>query len=176
MHKVEDLVVYPTHGIGRVEDIITRSSKNNKEKEAYYIIKINSTGVKILMPVGNAEKLGIREVSDTRKINKALNIIKQSTKVVPNGHWNRRQKEYLNKVKSGSIFEMAEVFRDLTALQYSKPLSFGEKRILENVENLLVSEIAESKHINAHSARMILKKSLPVLPQQHYPNVSVSLS
>jgi len=166
MYQIEEIVVYPTHGIGTIENIVEKSAGNGQKKKSYYIINIDSSGVKIMMPVENAKKVGIREISNPRKITKALKIIKQESSVSSNEHWNRRHKEYMVKIKTGCILDMAEVFRDLSTLQNSKSLSFGEKKILENVENLLASEIAAAKKIESVDAKKMLAKAVSA-PRQN---------
>src|SRR3990172_5390253 len=90
-------------------------------------------------------------------------IIKIIRKVVPinlNENWNRRQKGYFNKIKTGSLFEIAEVYRDLCLLETEKGLSFGERKMLENARNLIICEIAEAKGIKLEKAERLVKKSL----------------
>lgn len=158
MFHIGDKIVYPAHGIGIIERIEDKTFVGTKK--SFYIIKILENGVTIMTPLDNADKVGLRCVSCKEDIKKVLKILGKDVSIRLNENWNRRQKDYFNKIKTGSLFEIAEVYRDLCLLQIEKDLSFGERKMLENVRYLIVSEIAEAKGIEVKKAEKLIKKAL----------------
>lgn len=140
MFKEGDLVVYPAHGIGRIESIQIKSIEGYKQE--FYILRILETDAKIMVPVQNAKNVGVRQLIDRDVIPKILDILKKKELSVNASTWNKRYREYMEKVKSGSIFDMAEVFRDLNLIKDDKTLSFGERKMLDTTKSFLVKEIA----------------------------------
>lgn len=158
MFNIGEKVIYPAHGIGIIERIEEKTFVGRRE--SFYIIKILENGVTIMTPMYNANKVGLRGVVSKKEINRVLKILGEEGTINPNENWNRRQKGYFNKIKTGSLFEIAEVYRDLYLLQTEKGLSFGERKMLDNVRHLIVSEIAESKGIEIEKAEKMIKKAL----------------
>ncbi len=138
-----DMVVYPGHGVGKITSVMARNLGG--EEHRFFEILINETGMKIMVPVKQAESVGLRTVIDKRAIPKVYSIIKDRKTRVVNQTWNRRHREYVQKIKTGSAFEIAEVIRDLLILSNGKDLSFGEKKMMDLAQGLLVDEIAISK-------------------------------
>lgn len=151
MFKVGDIVVYPAHGVSEVESIETREISGNKI--SFFILKVLDTQMTVMVPVTNVENVGIRELIDKKGIDKVLGILKERSVSVDNQTWNRRYREYMEKIKSGSAFEIAEVLRDLNILKRGKELSFGERKMYDTARNLLVNEIATSKKIGKKEDR-----------------------
>ena len=158
MFKKGEKVVYPAHGIGVIDEIEQKTIVG--KKRLFYIIRILENGVTVMTPVDNVDKVGLRGLSDKKEINKALKILRQEVSLSLNENWNRRQKGYFNKIKTGSLFEVAEVYRDLYLLQMEKELSFGERRMLDNTKYLIVSEIAEAKGIEVKKAEKLVEKAV----------------
>ncbi len=140
MFKEGDLVVYPAHGIGRIESIQTRSVGG--QKQDFYIMRILENNMRIMVPVQNADNVGVRQLIAKKDVPKVFEILKKREISVNASTWNKRYREYMEKVKSGSIFELAEVFRDLNLLKEDKTLSFGERKMLDATKSLIVKEIA----------------------------------
>ena len=141
--KVGDKVVYPGHGVGEIESI--KSNQIGGTEQQFFSIKIIETGMKILVPVIQAETVGLRRVVDRRSVEKVYEILRDRDFKVDTQTWNRCFREYSQKIKSGSVFEIAMVLRDLSVLSSGKELSFGEKKMLDTAETLLASEIAVVK-------------------------------
>lgn len=141
--RVGDKVVYPTHGIGQVNAII-RKSLGGTDMECYDILIIES-GMRMWVPVDQVESKKLRPVVDKKTLDRVYDILKERSGKIDTQTWNRRYREYTQKIQTGSLYEMAEVFRDLSVLSAGKELSFGERRMLEKVEDLLVAEIAVAK-------------------------------
>src|SRR3990170_8455519 len=158
MFKKGEKVMYPAHGIGVIDEIEQKTIVGNKR--LFYVIKILENGVTVMTPVDNVDKVGLRGLADKKEINKALKILRKEVSLSLNENWNRRQKGYFNKIKTGSLFEVAEVYRDLCLLETEKGLSFGERKMLEDARNLIICEIAEAKGIKLEKAERLVKKSL----------------
>lgn len=141
--ELNDMVVYPGHGVGRVHAIQTKLVAGTEHK--IFEIVIEESGMKILVPVVQATANGLRKVVDKRAVDKVYTILRDRDFTVDTQTWNRRHREYLQKLNTGSVFEIAEVFRDLSVLGADKELSYGEKQMLESAQALLVSEIAIAK-------------------------------
>ncbi len=143
--KVGDNAVYPGHGVGKVAAIETKEICGNKQ--TFYSIKIADSGMKIMVPKNNASNVGLRPIISKTEAGKVLGILKETKVKIDNQTWNRRYREYMEKIKTGSVYEIAEVLRDLYVLKAEKELSFGERKMLDNARNLLLSEltIATSK-------------------------------
>jgi CarD family transcriptional regulator len=129
--KLGDKIVYPGHGVGEIEGV--RTTVVGGQEHHIYNIKILDSGMKVMVPVSQASAVGLRRIGDK----KAIETDTQT--------WNRRFREYSQKIKTGSVFEIAIVLRDLSVLSADKELSFGEKKMLDMAEALLVSEIAIAK-------------------------------
>ncbi|MFP4446506.1 MAG: CarD family transcriptional regulator, partial [Desulfosudaceae bacterium] len=162
-----DLVVYPAHGVGRIESI---ESKNiGDTREDFYIMKILETNMVIMIPVKNLNTIGIRDVIAKNEVSKIYQIIKDQVSdasPVENQTWNRRYKEYMDKIKTGSLYEIAEVFRDLFLLKSTKDLSFGERKLLDTAQGLLVTELSIAKGAKENSVISEIQSMFPQ-PQQH---------
>jgi len=140
---VGDKAVYPVHGVAEVVAVENRNIGGRAT--AVYILKIMETGLKIMVPTANAEAVGLREIISTREVNEVFDILRSREAPRDTQTWNRRHREYMDKIKTGSVFEIAEVLRDLCRLRENKDLSFGERRMMEMAKNLLVRELAIAK-------------------------------
>jgi CarD family transcriptional regulator len=164
MFKVGDIVVYPAHGVSEVESIETREISGNKI--SFFILKVLDTQMTVMVPVTNVENVGIRELIDEKGIDKVLGILKERSVAVDNQTWNRRYREYMEKIKSGSAFEIAEVLRDLNILKRGKELSFGERKMYDTARNLLVNEIATSKKFDRKDVEKMLLEAMGKIEPQ----------
>ena len=142
--RVGDKAVYPAHGVAEVVGLETREIGGNKT--TFYILKILETGMKIMIPTRNVTAVGLREVISEEDVKEVYSILKSKEIAVEGQTWNRRYREYMDKIKTGSVFEIAEVLRDLSLLKNSKDLSFGERKMLDTARQLLVKELAIAKH------------------------------
>lgn len=148
--KVGEKAVYPSHGVGEIVSIETRDISGNKE--TFYVMKILKTESKILIPTRKAQEEGLRKVISKEKLKDIYSILR-SREISPISRktWNRRYREYMDKIKTGSVFEVAEVIRDLSRLKGQKDLSFGERKMLDTARNLLVNELSIVKNTNEES-------------------------
>jgi len=146
MFKIGDLAVYPAHGVGRIESIETKSIAGKKQD--FYIMRILENDMKIMIPIRNAEAVGLRQLIDTNEIPRVYGILRSKEVSVNGGTWNRRYREYMEKIKTGSIYELAEVLRDLTVLKNDKELSFGERKMLDTARTLLLKELSIVREVS----------------------------
>jgi len=141
--NVGDKAVYPAHGVAEVVGMETREIGGNKT--TFYILKILDTGMKIMIPTRNVATVGLRDIISASDVKEVFNILKSKEIAVEGQTWNRRYREYMDKIKTGSVFEIAEVLRDLSLLKSTKDLSFGERKMLDTARTLLVKELAIAK-------------------------------
>ena len=138
MYKIGDYVVCPGHGVGQVIDIEERDL--GAEKKSFYICKIISNGMTVMVPTDSED--GIRGLVGENEIGDVFSLLQNHDVEVDNSTWNRRSREYLAKIKTGSLLEIADVLRALFLLKEQKSLSFGEKKMLDQCKELLIQEIA----------------------------------
>jgi len=145
MFKKGDLAVYPAHGVGVIETI--ESQEISGCRQDFYIIRILDNNMKIMIPIQNVDSVGLREIIGQKEVPKLYSILKKRDVILDNQTWNRRYREYMDKIKTGSVFEVAEVYRDLLMLKEEKDLSFGERKMLDTARSLLVKEISLAKKV-----------------------------
>jgi CarD family transcriptional regulator len=143
MFNVGDKIVYPMHGAGTIEAIEEKDILG--EKQAYYILKMPGE-VKVMVPTAKAEEIGVRNIIDKETAGKVINVLEQDCTEM-SMKWNKRYRDNVEKMKSGNVFEIADIVRNLTFKQKEKGLSTTEKKMLVNAKQILVSELmlAEDK-------------------------------
>jgi len=146
MFKVGDVVVYPAHGVAEIQSIEERDISGTKL--SFMIMKVLDTMMTVMVPVNNVNNVGIRPLISKIEIEKVYGILKQKDVQIDNQTWNRRYREYMEKIKSGNSTEIAEVLRDLNILKKGKELSFGERKMYDTAKTLLVNEIFISKKLD----------------------------
>ena len=144
-YNIGDKAVYPGHGVGEIISIEIK--KIEGQELSFYIMKIIDTDLKIMIPTANPKSAGIRDLIEEKKIPEVYDILRHQDVKIDNIAWNKRFKDYNEKLKSGSLYEIAEVLRDLFVLKKRKELSFGEKRMYEMAINLLSQEISIVKSL-----------------------------
>ncbi|MCP4623529.1 MAG: CarD family transcriptional regulator [bacterium] len=143
--QVGDLAVYPAHGVGKIQAIESRVV--NGEKHDFYIMKVLENGMVIMIPVRNVESVGLRDIISKEDVPRVYDVMKSRKDGLPdNQTWNRRYREYMDKIKTGSLYDVAEVFRDLFLLKLTKDLSFGERKLYDTAQVLLVRELSTAKN------------------------------
>ncbi len=156
MFKVGDLAVYPAHGVGVIEAI------ENKEvmgkKQSFYVMKIMGNGMKIMIPTMSVKAVGLREIILEKEIPKVYEILKNKDVTIDKQTWNKRYREYLERIKTGSVFEIASVLRDLFILKSDKNLSFGERKMMDTAKNLLVKELSVATNAQQSEVEHNLQK------------------
>ncbi len=143
--KVGEKVVYPAHGVGIIDSIQTRVIQG--KAQTFYMLRILDNDMTIMIPTDNVAAVGLRRVIGKDMVNKVYQILRERKKKKPVDQqtWNRRYREYTEKIKTGSVLEIATVLRDLSVLKADKELSFGERKMLDLARNLLVKELSIAK-------------------------------
>jgi CarD family transcriptional regulator len=140
MFQIGALAVYPAHGVGVIESIQEREVAGFHQ--SFYIMRLLDTDMIIMIPTRNAQNIGLRTVIDSQAVIEVFEILRERPTRLNNQTWNRRYRDYMDKIKTGSLFRVAEVLRDLTLLKLEKELSFGERKMLDTAKNLLVKELS----------------------------------
>jgi CarD family transcriptional regulator len=156
MFDVGDLAVYPAHGVGVIEKI--ESQEISGCRQDFYVMRILDNDMIIMIPKNNVNNVGLREIIGEGEVRKLYTILKKKDVAVDNQTWNRRYREYMDKIKTGSVFEVAEVYRDLLMLKVEKDLSFGERKMLDTARTLLVKEISIAKNIKEEQVEKDLER------------------
>src|ERR1035437_7724163 len=156
-YKIGDKVVYPNHGVGIIEQI--NFGLLNGRTEKYYMLKIYSSGLKVMVPAMNAISVGLRPVIRNGETLKVLTFLEKGK---PNSHhdWKHRFKENSERMRTGALIEVAAVLKSLVSLSRTKPLSFREKKMLERAKFLLISELATARNTSTETMEDALVKSL----------------
>lgn len=139
--KIGDIAVYPAHGVGVIEKIESREVSGSSQ--SFYIMKVLGSEATIMVPTANTSSVGLRKVVKKSMVPKIYDILRsKDEEAVDSQTWNRRYREYTEKIKSGCVIELAKVLRDLYTLKFDKELSFGERRMLDTAKTLLVTELS----------------------------------
>ncbi len=137
--KVGDHAVYPGHGVGRIDKIEVKEILGSKHE--FYSVVILETGMKVMIPAANIKSVGLRPLISKEEAINVVTILKDKNVKIDTQTWNRRYREYMDKIKTGSVIEIAGVLRDLYVLKVDKDLSAGEKKMLETAKALLLKEL-----------------------------------
>src|ERR1700729_3603901 len=156
-YKIGEKVVYPNHGVGVIEQISYGTL--NGRTESYYMLRITSSSLKVMVPSSNAEAVGLRPVIRNIETSKVLGYIEKG-KFNSHHDWKHRFKENSERMRTGSLIEVAAVLKSLVSLSRTKPLSFREKKMLERAKYLLVTEMATARNMTAANMETVLVKSL----------------
>jgi len=156
MFNVGDLAVYPAHGVGIIEKIETQEISGCRQD--FYVMRILDNDMIIMIPTSNVNSVGLRDVIGNTEVDELYSILEKRDVTIDNQTWNRRYREYMDKIKTGSIFEVAEVYRDLLILKIEKDLSFGERKMLDTARSLLVKEISLAKKVGEDQIEKDLDK------------------
>jgi CarD family transcriptional regulator len=140
MFQIGQLAVYPAHGVGVIEAVQERSVSGSAEK--FYIMRLLDSEMIIMIPTSNARNIGLRDIIDAPSVMEIYEILRHRPSRLNNQTWNRRYRDYMDKIKTGSPFRVAEVLRDLTLLKSEKDLSFGERKMLDTAKSLLIKELS----------------------------------
>src|SRR6058998_2664916 len=142
--EVGDKAVYPAQGVAEVVGIETKEIGG--KLISFYSLRIVDSDMRILVPVEKATGVGLRKIASDTEVDEVLDILREKEVHLDKQTWNRRYRGFMEKIKTGSLFEVAEVFRDLYRLKATKTLSFGERRMLDTAKNLIVKELSVAKN------------------------------
>ncbi len=161
--KVGDKAVYPAQGVTEVCGIENQDVAGTKH--LVYVLRVLGTNRKIMVPTSKVQSVGLREVIDDAEVEKVYGVLRQRPRRNTHQTWNRRYRQYVEKIKTGCVMDVAEVMRDLYRLKYDKPLSFGERKMLDMARHLLIKELTVAKDSDEEKIEeelhSILTKDIP---------------
>jgi CarD family transcriptional regulator len=137
---VGDKAVYPSQGVAEVLGIEHKEIFGTIQR--FYVLRVLESDNRILVPIDKSDQVGLRRVAGKEEIGEVMQILREKEVQLDRQTWNRRYRGFMEKIRSGSLFEVAEVFRDLYRLKVLKPLSFGERRMLDTARGLIVQELS----------------------------------
>ena len=156
MFNVGDKIVYPMHGAGTIDSIEEKNILG--ENQFYYVIRMPGE-VKVMVPTDRAEQIGVRNVIGKEEAEKVISILgEDETEMSQN--WNKRYRDNMEKMKSGSVYEVADVVRNLSFKQKEKGLSTGEKKMLSNAKQILVSELVLAEHASQDEVEELINNKI----------------
>ena len=145
MFATGDMAVYPAHGVGVIEAIETQTIGG--VDQTFYVMKILDNDMTIMIPTANSDNVGLRAIIAENEVDQVIQILNEREIKINSQTWNRRYRDYMDKIKTGSVFEVAVVLRDLYLLSDDKELSYGERKMMDTAKSLLVKEISLAKDI-----------------------------
>ena len=158
MFNIGDKIVYPMHGAGTIDSIEEKDVLG--EKQSYYILKMPGE-VKVMVPIAKAEQVGVRSIIDKGSADKVFEVLEHDETEM-NKNWNKRYRDNMDKLKSGDIYEIADVVRNLSFKQKEKGLSTGEKKMLSNAKQILVSELVLAEHATQDEVEQLIENKINI--------------
>jgi CarD family transcriptional regulator len=155
--RLGEKVVYPNHGVGIIEQISFGVLDGRTEK--YYMLRVAASGLRVMVPHSNVLSVGLRPVIRPTEAGKVLDYL-ETTKCGSHHDWKHRFKENSERMRTGSLYEVATVLKSLVSLSRSKPLSFREKKMLERARHLLITELATARNATEQVAEDSVTKAL----------------
>ena len=156
MFNVGDKIVYPMHGAGIIDAIEEKDILG--EKQAYYILKMPGE-VKVMIPTAKADEVGVRNIIDKESADRVFGVLEKDETQMDKD-WNKRYRDNMEKMKSGDIYEIADVVRNLSFKQKEKGLSTGEKKMLNNAKQILVSELVLAEHSSQDEVERLIDNKI----------------
>jgi len=157
LFQIGEKIVYPNHGIGTVENISTRSF--GAQFERYYLLRLTYNSMTVMVPFSHVQEIGLRKVTRNGEIARVLSFLAEGN-AQRKADWKDRYKENSDKMRHGSLLEIAEVLKTLLILQSEKPLSFREKKMLDRTRTMLISEVSLARNIPQTEAILLLERAL----------------
>lgn len=155
--RIGDKAVYPAHGVVEVVGVDTKEI--NKTICAFYVLKVLENEMQIMVPKQKAEQVGLRPVVSAQEATEVFDVLRDQDVHIDKQTWNRRYRGFMEKIKTGSLFDVAEVYRDLFRLKSTKNLSFGERRMLDTARTLMVKELAVARKWTEAKVEQELEKA-----------------
>ncbi len=156
MFDIGEMAVYPAHGVGVIESIEQRSV--GETEQSFYVMKILNNNMVIMIPTATSKNVGLRSIISSNEVDDVFDILQEKDVEIGSQTWNRRYREYMEKIKTGSVFEVAAVLRDLYLLQEDKDLSYGERKMMDTAKGLLVKELSIAKQTEEDQVEEIIEQ------------------
>ncbi len=157
LFQIGEKVVYPNHGIGTVENISTRFF--GAQNERFYLLRLTYKSMTVMVPFSHVQEIGLRRVTRNGELARVLSSLGEEQPRMK-GDWKDRFKENSDKMRHGSLLEIAEVLKTLLMLQTGKPLSFREKKMLDRARHMLITEISIARGLGELEAEDLLQRTL----------------
>lgn len=157
MYSIGDKISYPVHGAGVIEAIEEKEILGESRK--YYIMRIPLNNMKVMIPLDNVEEIGVRPVISLKEVEEVIAVLESDVTKMPQ-NWNRRYRANMDRIKGGDIYEVAEVVRNLILRDREKALSTGERKILNNAKQILLSEIILAADMLEDEAIELIEKAV----------------
>jgi len=141
--EVGDKAVYPGYGVAEITGVENREISGSSQK--FYVLRVLGKDMTLMVPMRNAESVGLRNIVGPSEVSDVYAVLRRRDEKISTATWNRRYREYMEKIRTGSLVEIATVLRDLCLLRGGKDLSYGERNMLETARALLVQELALAK-------------------------------
>jgi len=151
-----EMAVYPAHGVGLIEVIETQTIGGVEQQ--FYVMRILDSDMTIMIPITNSKNVGLRAIISSDEVDKVIDILMERDIQISSQTWNRRYRDYMEKIKTGSVFEVAIVLRDLYLLRVDKDLSYGERKMLDTAKNLLVKELSLAQNVDESKVEKQIEK------------------
>ena len=148
--------MYPAHGVGLIQTIEKQTIGG--VDQSFYVMKILDNDMTIMIPTATSANVGLRAIISDDEVTKVIDILKERDVQVTAQTWNRRYRDYMDKIKTGSVFEVAVVLRDLFLLKEDKELSYGERKMLDTAKNLLVKELSLATQMDQDKVERQIEK------------------
>lgn len=155
---IGDKAVYPSQGVAEVVGIEQKEISGKIQR--FYVLRVLESDNRIMVPTDKSGQVGLRRIAGEEEIDEVRQILREKEVHVDRQTWNRRYRGFMEKIRSGSLFEVAEVFRDLYRLKGLKPLSFGERRMLDTARGLIVQELSVARAEDEHKIEQELNQLL----------------
>lgn len=146
MFSEGDMAVYPAHGVGVIKAVETQTVAGTDQQ--FYVLEILENKMTIMIPVCSSETVGLRAIVNNSQVEEVIEILKDRTVEIGSQTWNRRYRDYMEKIKTGSVHEVAAVLRDLFLLSVDKDLSYGERKMLDTAKGLLIKELSLARNLD----------------------------
>ena len=151
-----DMAVYPTHGVGQIETI--KVQKVGGIDQTFYVLKLLESGMTIMVPTSSSRNAGLRPVISQNEVKQVEDILRDRDSKISTQTWNRRYRDYMDKIKTGSAFEVATVVRDLLVLKSDKELSYGERKMMDTAKGLLIRELSVARQMDEEQVEQQLEE------------------
>jgi CarD family transcriptional regulator len=158
--NIGDKAVYPGHGVAEVTGLERREIAGSAME--FYVLRVLENDMKVMVPKSNASAVGLRQIVGAQQIKEVYGVLSRRGEKISTATWNRRYREYMEKIKTGSLMEIAAVLRDLCILRSDKDLSFGERKMLDTARTLLVQELALAKGVENSDVVRELDEMFPL--------------
>ncbi|MCI5224909.1 MAG: CarD family transcriptional regulator [Candidatus Electrothrix sp. AR4] len=156
MFAAGDMAVYPSHGVGRIENVEVQTIGGIDQ--TFYVLKILDNDMTIMIPTATSENVGLRPIISKNEVKKVVDILKDRDIRISSQTWNRRYRDYMDKIKTGSVFEVAVVLRDLLLLKGDKDLSYGERKMMDTAKSLLIKELSLARKVDEEKVEKQIDK------------------